>query len=221
MHILEIVWRAGTTRDEVSARLAEALARIARPRPRKLQRDLDRIGMIWSPPEHLHTCLGGWVHWQVPARAEQMAAVVAHCRDPRPDVRRAVMVALAAATPHVPFAAEALVAGLRDPDRTVRINAARALASHPPWGPLRDHVLRALGDPLWTVRWYAAVAIAHYGDVATACVVLCSTVPDQEIWWHDAWLECATRIAAPSTELAAAIHERQLRQRRGYDRTTS
>jgi hypothetical protein len=208
------VWPAGTTRDQVAARLGRALARIARPSPGKLQRDLDLIGMIWSPPEHLHTCLGGWVHWRIPAEPDPMLVVTTHCRDPRPDVRRAVVVALGAATPHVPFAAEALTAGLRDPAFAVRINAARALAAHPPWAPLRDHVVRALGDPLWTVRWYAAVASACYGDVATACAVLCATRPDRETWWHDAWLECAARIAAPSPALQAAIHERRIVQRR-------
>lgn len=208
------MWPSGTTREQVADRLAEALARIARPRPGKLQRDLDRIGMIWSPPAHLHTCLGGWVHWQIPAQADPILVVAAHYKDPRPDVRRAVMVALGAATPHVPFVAEALVAGLRDRDFSVRINAARALANHPPWAPLRPHVLRALADPLWTVRWHAAVAAAHYGDSATASVVMCATRPDREPWWHEAWLDLASRIVAPSPELQAAIHQRRAEQHR-------
>ncbi|MCE9579213.1 MAG: hypothetical protein K8W52_39180 [Deltaproteobacteria bacterium] len=195
-------WRSGTTRAWVEQYLAILVARIA-VRHRRLQRDLDRIASIWAGPAHLHYCIGGRGHWQVPATADAVAAVARHAGDPDVGVRHAIAAALGQAAPHVEAAMPALRVGITDADARVRMLTARALAHGLASPPLRAELLAACADPVWTVRWYAAAALAHLGDRDRAIEVLLASLPRPGLALDD-WLGAAQRVE-PNAALSEAI----------------
>jgi hypothetical protein len=153
-----------TTRElevERHAKLVEHVRR--RPKIRKLQRTLNELAGLWSGPEELHSCIGGFRHYQVRPDAAAVAAVAAHAEDDRLEIRRAVFAALAHAGTHGAEATPAARTGLGDTDPLVRLHAARAAVAFGLGETLRDQLLTRLGDPVWSVRWLAARALAARG----------------------------------------------------------
>jgi HEAT repeat protein len=188
------VRRAGTTREQEVDRHDRLIAALARrPAIAKLQRSLDAVADLWSPPDHLHSCMGGRVHWRVQPPHEAVTIVAAHFDDPRADVRRAVLVALRYASPHGEQARAAIDAGLADPHACSRIAAARAAASLELGRALTEPLSRRLDDPTWTVRWYAAAALATTDLRPAAIDALLKSEPRasaHELLVDD-WIACA------------------------------
>lgn len=149
-----------THADEIARhdRLIALLER--RPSIRKLQRALDSIGELWAPPDYLHSCFVG-VHWRVQPSRQAVTVVAAHHDHHKLGVRRATFVALRHAIPHGPECAAAIGVGLRDPDVIIRILSARAAAALGLGDALRVELERSLADPVWTVRWNAALALSQ------------------------------------------------------------
>lgn len=158
---------------------------------RKLQRALDAIAELWGVDEHLRSCLKLRVSWRVQPSRDDVASVVAHHEDARVDVRRVVLVALGNAGPHGDVACPAIARGLADDDRRMRIVAARAAASLG-LGEALVHVLaKHLADPIWTVRWYAAAALASTAVRSDALGVLLRSEPRASEWGLHQWTGCA------------------------------
>jgi HEAT repeat protein len=183
-------WRAGTTREHVERWTAYAIGRVAEG-PRKIQYFLDGLAGVWSPPESLHYCLGGSVHWQVPASAEGVEQVARFVADERPGVRHAAVAALRRA--------------LADEDARVRLLAGRAASGLGLGQALRGVLERAGTDPVWTVRWYAARALLAI-DVDLACKLLVSSAPRPGSAAVETWLACARAVPAPILELRSLMH---------------
>ena len=166
-----------THADEVARhdRLIELVAR--RPATRKLQRAIDAIGEIWRSPDHLQTGLGGYVHWRVEPSLEAIQIVAAHHRDSRAHVRRAVFVALSHGAPHGRAVTAVISAGLADEDGLVRVHAARAAAALDIGEEVTDELSERLTDPVWTVRWNAALALSRTARRADAAATLLASEP--------------------------------------------
>jgi HEAT repeat protein len=197
-------WRAGTTREHVERWTAYAIGRVAEG-PRKIQYFLDGLAGVWSPPEFLHYCLGGSVHWQVPASAEGVEQVARFVADERPGVRHAAVAALVNAGVHGQVAAAGLRRALADEDARVRLLAARAAAGLGLGQALRDDLERTGADPVWTVRWHAARALLAV-DVDMACKLLVSSAPRPGSAAVETWLACARAVHAPILELRSLMH---------------
>jgi hypothetical protein len=187
---------AGTTRDAEVERHARLIALLARRPPIwKLQRGLDAVGDLWRPPDHHMFCLGGWVHWRVQPSADAVAVVAAHHASDRPDVRRAVLVALQHAAPHAREAANAVAAGLADGDALVRIHASRAAETLRLEEALREALTARLEDPVWAVRWHAARAIGRTAQRPHALAALLASQPKPAHRHFQAWVDCVETFA--------------------------
>jgi hypothetical protein len=188
--------RLRTTYDEEFARHERLIAALARrPAPRKLQRALEDVVDLWRPPDHWHSCMGGWVHWRVRPSAHGVAVVAAYHASERADVRRLVLGALRYARPYTPETAAAVAAGLVDEQVLVRIQAARAAADLKLGGTFLGILAGRLNDAVWTVRWNAALALGRTAMRTTALdALLASQPPPAKHGFHE-WVGCALAFA--------------------------
>lgn len=183
---------SGTTRDDEAARHANLIRLLARRPPiRRLQRALESVADLWSGPDFLHWCLGGYVHWRVTPSADEIAIVASHHADARIPVRRAVFAALFRTGARAVEATAALRLGLEDADAQVRLLAARGVSGANHLGAFDDALLRRLDDGVWTVRWYAARGLAAGAHRERAHAVLLASRPVSESLSLDVWRECA------------------------------
>jgi hypothetical protein len=200
------------TREDEAARLSHLIQLLLRRPPiRKLQSTLEAVGAIWSPPDHLGSMKG--VKWQVRPTADQVAAVAAHHASELVEVRRRVLVALQHATPHADQAARAARAGLMERDALLRISAARAAANLGLGHALFEPLVACLADPVWTVRWNAARALAPT-DARPAAIdaLLRSRLPrpetDHERWLFlvdGEWVRCALEFCSDAAVRAELL----------------
>lgn len=187
-----------THADEVErhARLIALLGR--RPAIGKLQRVLDAIADLWSPPDHEHACMVPFMHWRVQPSGDDVRVVAEHYEDPRTEVRRAVLVALKHASPHGDAACKVVEAGLAHDDACVRMQAARAAHSLELGAPLTSALRARLDDVNWNVRWHAAAALAPTDFRAQAVEVLLTSEPrpdSRALGATDDWRDCLRRFA--------------------------
>ncbi|HXU03388.1 MAG TPA: hypothetical protein VN903_20620 [Polyangia bacterium] len=187
----------GTTYDDEVARHERLIASLARrPPPWKLQRALQDVVELWQPPDHMHYCLGGRVHWRVRPSAHAVAVVaVFHARE-RAEVRRLVLGAIRYGGPHGLEARDAVAAGLVDAEVLVRIAAARAAADLRLGPVLIEVLLRRLDDAVWTVRWNAALALGRTVLRPKAADVLLASqpAPAREHAFYE-WVGCIQPFA--------------------------
>ena len=178
--------RAGTTLEDEQRRHARLIARLGAARPRRVQYTIDLLAELWSEPAYLHTCLGGYVHWQVRPSATDLQVVASFAADAAPAIRRATFAALQ----HAGDTAATLLAtfdrGLGDPDAMVRLFAARIVHSLGLGSELLDALAGRLCDPVWSVRWHAAAALAGTPAAGAARDALASSRPERgpalEVW---------------------------------------
>lgn len=181
----------GTTRDDETRRHDQLIRLLARRPPiRRVQRALDALVDLWRAPDHLYFCLGGAVHWRIRPAAQDVAIVAAHFLDARPDVRRAVLVALRHVDAHADEARPAVRGGLGDADPVLRIHAARAARPVDDADALTEALVRCLDDEVWTVRWYAARALSRGRHRARAHAALLASRPVGDEVVVSPWVEC-------------------------------
>jgi HEAT repeat protein len=180
-----------THADEISRHehLIELLAR--RPAIRKLQRALESVGELWASPDYLRSCLGGYVHWRVQPSKQAVTTVAAYHNYKEIGVRRAAYAALRHAAPHKQESVRAIVAGLRDLDVIIRIQAARAAVALGLENSHRVEIERSLADPVWTVRWNAALALSRTDARASVASVLLNSQPAQSHPSFHEWVKHA------------------------------
>jgi HEAT repeat protein len=168
-----------THADEIARHehFIELLAR--RPAIRKLQHALDSVCELWAPPDYLRSDLGGSVHWRVQPSKQAVTTVAAYHDVAELSVRRAAYAALRYAAPHKQESVRAIVAGLRDLDVIIRIQAARAAAALGLEDSHRVEIERSLADPVWAVRWSAALALSRTDARASVISVLLNSQPAQ------------------------------------------
>jgi len=182
------------------ARHGHLIALLQRSPPiRRLSRALQVIGLLWRPS--WRSCFKGTSHCQIRPTADDVAVVAAHGADARVEVRRAVLLALAHAAPHSDAAALAVQRGLADSDATVRIQAARAGAALGLGATLGKKLLERLEDPVWTVRWHAARALAATSSRAIALEALLGSQPRRtdsarDTYIEEEWRSCADAFAS-------------------------
>ena len=197
-------WPLDTTREAVEAWAAYAIDRLG-GRPRKAQYFLDRLAGVWSPPAKMVTCLGGSVHWQVAATSEGVGVVARLLDDASSaEIRHAAAAALVYAGDHGHRAAPAFRRRLVDDDVRVRILVARAAAALGLGEELRQDLDRAAADPIWTVRWYAAHALARV-DAERACDILTSSAPQPGGGAAGTWIEIARVLPHATDELRRLV----------------
>jgi HEAT repeat protein len=202
-----------STQHEADERIARYLGRLAGgTAARKAQFFLDSVASAWQP--ELKSCFGGRTHWHVAPRAADLATVVDHAGAGRPlGVRLAAFSAIARAGEHARLGKQAVIEGLGDGERRVRLAASRAAAD----GELGDDVARelrnVLADDVWAVRWHAArglVARAYDSELGSLARMLVSTTPRGGMSLT-AWAQAVDavrprcRIAGQSAELDAHV----------------
>lgn len=140
------------------------MVRLARrPKIRRLQSALCAACELWAPPEHMSSIR--FVHHQVRPTSRDVEVVAAHYAGSTRDEKRAVLAALQHATPHFAEAWPAVELALAEPDALLRLAAARAAAALCAERAPDEHGQRCLAplldDPIWTVRWHVAAALAN------------------------------------------------------------
>lgn len=197
-----------TTYEDEVARHGRLIALVDRRPPiRKLQRAVDSIAELWSPPDHRFHSLGGRVHWRVRPTRDAVAVVARHCDDPRVGLRHAVIAALVHASPHGDVGSAAIARGLAEDDIRLRILAARAAASLALGDALAHLLAPRLVDPIWTVRWHAAAALARTAHRDAAIAALLRSEPRVQEFGGDHWTDCARAFAdEPAVMQRVAAH---------------
>jgi hypothetical protein len=168
-----------------------------------LQRLIDATAELWSGPEHLHSCLGGWVHWQIIPTDAEAVVVATLTGDANPSIRRAAMAALAKLPTISHVLAEYVRTGLADEDVFVRLHAAKAaMKATERSRALTEALMRALHDATRTVRWRAAAALAGTTEETTAARVLVESAPRATKPYSDEWVSYAEKLAPIDSRLA-------------------
>lgn len=125
---------------------------------RKALHFLETIAWAWSPERR--SCFGYVKHHVDPTT--EAVAIVTQLAEPQNSVaiRVAALAAIAQAGELACLGIEALRVALKDPDRRVRLIAARAAAERGFGADLGAELRACMNDDVWAVRWYAARALA-------------------------------------------------------------
>ena len=155
---------------------------VSGPKLAALLRELTRR---WNPRGWRRNRLHRRGH--LPPQAALVRRVSCLARDTRPGVRQSAIRALAHAGAHAGIARPVLVDALQDPDPHTRLAAALSLACVPLPVACAPVLQEALSDPLWTVRWRVAQALARLGQEDVVEQVLIETFPKTGVapdWEH-------------------------------------
>ena len=162
--------------DRARRRIGEVVRRLRdEPFRAKRQGDLLEIAQAWTPLDP-RPAARRWKPFVEPT-AENVAVVAACVFDPVPETRRAAIGALTRAAAQRAHALEALIFALRDEVPLVRLGAVDALRVLRLGAEAAAALREALADPVWTVRWNAAAALAGTGAAEAALLALEVSAP--------------------------------------------
>ncbi|WAS93279.1 hypothetical protein [Nannocystis punicea] len=144
--------------------------------------------------------------------ADDVACVARFAVHPSSEVRRWVFQALRHATAHRERSAPVVRGGLVDFSPAVQIHAAVAAHRLGLGEPLEAELLAALDSPTWTVRWYAAAALATTARRDRAAEVFAASYPERrgphssEYDFHaETWRKLAVVFDPPTPAIAARL----------------
>lgn len=196
---------------ERHARLIALLRDRPASRAGKLQRRLHALEELWR--EILPGCFRRMVvhprRGIVPGAAE-VECVARFAGHPSPAVRRCVLELMRHAKTHRALALPVVRAGLGDPELPVRLQAARAAWELGAGAALGPELLAALESPTWTLRWYAAAALAATPQRDRAAEVLAASFPAKvdapgAAIHVSRWVELAGAFTPPTPAIAALL----------------
>jgi hypothetical protein len=163
---------------------------------------IDKIWKLWVGWDGTKSMTGV----RVLPEAAAIRRVAERVKDPRPQVRTIVFVALGWIEDEALICPDAFALGLRDADPIVRLQAVKALSLRrgnrsPSPPPVLIPVLReALADPVWSVRWFAVSALAHTLPSDTLADTMLASLPSSERHVQD-WITAARKIPVPTPAL--------------------
>lgn len=145
--------------EPIAARIARYLDRLSYGTAgRKALHFVETIAWAWAPERR--SCFGYVKHHVEPTYDD--VTTVAELAGPKhdPSVRVAALAAIAQAGELSRVGVDALRAALSDPDRRVRLIAARVAVETGRGADLAPELRARLSDDVWAIRWYAARALA-------------------------------------------------------------
>lgn len=202
-----------STQHEADERIARYLGRLASGTAgRKAHFFLDVVASAWQPERKSR--FGGRTRWHVAPRAGDVATVADHARAGRAlGVRLAALSAIARGREHARLGKQAVIEGLGDGERRVRLAASRAAADGELGSDVGRELRNVLGDDVWAVRWHAArglVARAYDSELGALARMLVRTTPRGGMSLT-AWAQAVDavrprcRVAGQSAELDAHV----------------